>query len=149
MAKLRQPKLPLTDLVTVLITFAAPSSSSSGNAVTVRLEMQEPLSTKDLRHLWQVEHLLNFLPHDRKVVIGIEEQKSDKPINESVTLPYHLYIWNHRMKFGTWERTRGKCIGNYTSYKALVFDAEFRTQQAGYPKSRWAYLFDWNQGAWS
>ena len=53
---------------------------------------------------------------------------------------YRLYIY--RFLFN--RRERGKCIAEFTHYKLLVADAERRAVAAGYPKSAWSDLFDWN-----
>lgn len=57
---------------------------------------------------------------------------------------YNLYLWNWHAPLG---RSRGKFLGNYPLYKDLVADAQARTVAAGYPKSRWMDLFDWNYGS--
>lgn len=64
-------------------------------------------------------------------------------------LPYHLYIWRFvpappGLLFERRGYERGRAIGHYLSYKALLMDAHFRAKLAGYPKSRWMDLFDWN-----
>jgi hypothetical protein len=41
-------------------------------------------------------------------------------------------------------RIRGRCIATFAFYKDLVKEAKRRTVAAGYPKSRWMDLFDWN-----
>jgi hypothetical protein len=55
---------------------------------------------------------------------------------------YHLYIWGRADSTG--RRLRGRLVSSYTRYKDLVADAERRAVAAGYPKSRWMDLFDWN-----
>jgi hypothetical protein len=68
---------------------------------------------------------------------------------------YHLYIWKRTGRL-VWDahagrlcalqpRHRGKRIASFRLYKELVADAQQRTIAAGYPKSRWMDLFDWNQ----
>jgi hypothetical protein len=62
---------------------------------------------------------------------------------------YRLYIWNESWAtipggVGYHSRHRGRCIGEYTHYKDLMADAQKRAVAAGYPKSRWGFLFDWN-----
>lgn len=58
---------------------------------------------------------------------------------------YRLYLWGPHGPAQT--LPRGKCIGTFERYKDLVADAQKRTVAAGYPKSRWWQLFDWNLGA--
>lgn len=55
---------------------------------------------------------------------------------------YHLYLWGRRDSAGF--RPRGRHVQSYTRYKDLVADAQRRAVAAGYPKSRWMDLFDWN-----
>jgi len=64
---------------------------------------------------------------------------------------YHLYLWDWR-----WDedqigyqrfRRRGKFVASFSQFKALVAEAQRRTVAAGYPKSRWMDLFDWNKGS--
>lgn len=65
-----QPKLPLTNLVTVHLRFL------KGNHTNiVALEMAAPLDTKDLKKLWDVEQLLNSLPSDTRLHVDVQEQK--------------------------------------------------------------------------
>jgi len=56
---------------------------------------------------------------------------------------YRLYLWNHHDLSDAATR-RGKCIGEFSHYKDLVAEAKRRAVAAGYPKSRWSILFDWN-----
>lgn len=61
---------------------------------------------------------------------------------------YRLYIWHYCHSAGCicgrGHYVRGRCIGEYRLYKELVADAQRRAVAAGYPKSRWMDLFDWN-----
>lgn len=65
-------------------------------------------------------------------------------------LPYHLYIWRFVPApdgplFTRRGYERGRCIGHFLHYKNLLAEAHRRTVSAGYPKSRWMDLFDWNE----
>jgi len=58
---------------------------------------------------------------------------------------YRLFIWKLRVvpnRGSLW--VRGRCIGEFGMYRELVAEAERRTQAAGYPKSHWPNLYDWN-----
>jgi len=57
---------------------------------------------------------------------------------------YRLYIWKHAKIASRAEWVRGKCVGEFPRYFLLVREAERRAVAAGYPKSRWPDLFDWN-----
>lgn len=62
---------------------------------------------------------------------------------------YRLYLWKESWTslpggMGFPGRLRGKCVGEFTHYKDLVAEAQRRAVAAGYPKSRWDFLFDWN-----
>lgn len=60
---------------------------------------------------------------------------------------YRLYVWKFRhIGRGHLARARGKCIGTFPRYRLLVREAQRRAVLAGYPKSRWMDLFDWNLG---
>lgn len=56
---------------------------------------------------------------------------------------YRLYIWA-RSKDAYGLRVRGRCINEFDRYKDLVAEAQRRAKWAGYPKSRWMDLYDWN-----
>lgn len=61
---------------------------------------------------------------------------------------YHLYIWRFipSKDVGTvWQR--GRCVGDFDTYKELVETARHRALMACYPMSRWMDLYDWNEGA--
>lgn len=63
---------------------------------------------------------------------------------------YHLYIWDERpstLVRGVQTCKRGRRIESFYLYKDLVTCAQQRAMAAGYPKSRWSQLFDWNLGA--
>lgn len=63
-------------------------------------------------------------------------------------LTYHLYIWRrHPEAHGYLIRRRGRCIGHFARWADLLAEAQRRTASAGYPKSRWMDLYDWNEGA--
>lgn len=61
---------------------------------------------------------------------------------------YNLYLWRWTPRaMGGTNRHRGKLVFQFRLYKDLVTEAQRRAVAAGYPKSRWMDLFDWNQGA--
>jgi len=57
---------------------------------------------------------------------------------------YRLYIWKTSRTFGSKLTVRGRCIAEFNRYKDLLADGQRRAVAAGYPKSRWMDLFDWN-----
>lgn len=61
---------------------------------------------------------------------------------KAVRKTYTLYLWGRRDSAGF--RPRGRRVQTYHRYKDLVADAQRRAVAAGYPKSRWSDLFDWN-----
>lgn len=66
-----QPKLPLTDLTTVVVTFTREETQD-----VVSLDMTAPLSSKHLKMLWNIEQLFNSLPSVARVHVDVQEQKS-------------------------------------------------------------------------
>jgi hypothetical protein len=61
--------------------------------------------------------------------------------------PYSLYLWKVVDILGmeTIRRERGKRIGRFARYADLVSYAKGLTISAGYPRSRWQDLYDWNE----
>jgi len=63
---------------------------------------------------------------------------------------YRLYLWRFNVPADSPQvgaripKERGKCIGEFSHYKLLVAEAQRRAVAAGYPKSAWLDLFDWN-----
>lgn len=65
---------------------------------------------------------------------------------------YHLYIWRFvpapsGVLFERRGYERGRCVGDFDTYKELVETARHRALMACYPMSRWPDLYDWNEGA--
>jgi hypothetical protein len=90
----KQPKLPLTNLVTALLQFKA--NDAGHKHITVALDMLAPLDTADLKKLWDVEHLINSLPHAYRLHVSIDEQGTDK----------HP-LFEHGRKYRVWYRIPG------------------------------------------
>lgn len=62
--------------------------------------------------------------------------------------PYNLYLYTNAFYPDGIRRTgRGRCIFTTNTWTKLKAEAERRAIAAGYPKSRWPDLFDWNEGA--
>ena len=57
---------------------------------------------------------------------------------------YRLYLWNFSHSMAGPRVVRGRCVATFFFYKDLVKEAKRRAVAAGYPKSRWMDLFDWN-----
>lgn len=62
---------------------------------------------------------------------------------------YHLYLWDETdprcYECGRLQKKRGRRVKSFAYYKHLVGYAQMCAVAAGYPKSRWSQLFDWNQ----
>jgi hypothetical protein len=61
---------------------------------------------------------------------------------------YRLYLWTNEYHFFNGSnrprRVRGRCLQQFARYKDLLAEAKRRAVAAGYPKSRWMDLYDWN-----
>lgn len=81
-----QQKLPLTNLVTVLIKFIPNRVVRPDlQPITVSIDMLDTLDAKQLKVLWDIEHLINALPSATRVHVDVEEQKEHE---KTVTARY-------------------------------------------------------------
>lgn len=64
---------PNTVLVATLKFIHAPTRTRPCTGVTTSITFTRDLSTRDLKKLWDIEHLLNELPSDTRVHVSIDE----------------------------------------------------------------------------